>query len=297
MRRTRMAGTATGSCLSFGMLAALTILVTWSARSLEAQQVRGVVTDTAGRPLAEAVVILPDVQKRTRTDSLGRFELESPMPGRQTLRVLLIGYRMNESRVTVPADAPVEVRIAMQVTRQVLDTVRVVDVESCAPHTVRGFECRRDGGPAWYRDAGEIRSMQPDTWADMLDGMPGLRRIPVMTKEGLEYRVGPSPSMCLRESYNGYEKRWDGHIRRVPEVELIHRDVVAIEYYDDFKKVPKIYERLAWPKDAATPCALIIYWLRGATRNQQNIRKRNDVMPADPRRPPARAPFRMRAVL
>jgi hypothetical protein len=267
-------------------VAATTMLST----GMDAQQVRGVVTDTVGRPLAEAVVILPDVQKRTRTDSLGRFALDGPKAGRQTLRVLLIGYRMHESGVTLVVDAPVEVRIALRATRQLLDTVRVVDVEGCAPNAIKGFECRRAGGPAWYRDAGEIRSMRPDTWADMLDGMPGLRRVPVMTSRGLDYRVGVAPSKCLVESYNGYEKKWDGHVRFVAETELIHRDVVAIEYYDEFKKVPKIYERLAWPQGSMTPCALIVYWIRGVNRSRQNVRKGTDVILDDPHRPPARVP-------
>jgi hypothetical protein len=128
-------------------LAAIVAMIALAAPTslATAQQVRGVVTDTIGRPLAEAVVILPEVQRRTRTDSLGRFALESSRPGRQTLRVLLIGYRMNESRVTLSEDAPAEVRIALRATRRMLDTVRVVDVEGCAPNTIRGFECRRAG--------------------------------------------------------------------------------------------------------------------------------------------------------
>jgi hypothetical protein len=124
----------------------------------------------------------------------------------------------------------------------------------------------------------------------MLDGMPGLRRVPVMTSRGLDWRVDVPPSKCLVESYNGYEKMWDGHVRFVAETELIHRDVVAIEYYDDHKKVPKVYERLAWPKESAFPCALIIYWIRGANRNQGNVRKSTDVIMGDPHRPPARVP-------
>ncbi len=263
--------------------------------SLEAQLLRGVVTDTAGRPLADAAVLLPDVQRRAQTDSLGRFSLTSPRAGRQTLRVLLIGYRMVESRVTLDASTPLDVRVALAPTRQLLDTVRIVDVEGCAPHTVRGFECRRDGGRAWFRDAGEIRSLKPSTWADMLDGMPKLRRVPVMTSDGLDWRVGPPPGRCLMESYNGYDKMWDGHIRLVEEVELSTRDVVAIEYYDDFSKVPKVYERLAWPKEAETPCALIIYWLRPGTRRNGNVRP-GTVITRDPHAPPSRSPLKLRPV-
>jgi hypothetical protein len=42
-------------------------------------------------------------------------------------------------------------------------------------------------------------------------------------------------------------------------------DVVAIEYYDDYAKVPVQYRsHVVLP--GQPPCELVIYWLRGASR-------------------------------
>lgn len=226
-----------------------------------AQGLVGVVVDSAGQPLAQADVILGE-NSRTRTDSLGRFRFGGADEGRYRLRVRLIGYAPYESGVTV-SDLPwTKVLVTLHRTPQVLGGVRVTDTRLCVPNSLAGFECRRRSGKGMFRDAGEIRSLQPSAWTDMLDGMPGLRRDAIMTPDGIDWRPIAPPGKCLRVIYNGENPRFDGHVRRVPQENLVPDDVIAIEYYVDFKDVPEAFKRFAWPRFARSPCSLIVYWLK-----------------------------------
>jgi hypothetical protein len=235
-----------------------------SATGLTAQGVRGVVLDSAQRGLDEAEIIIGSGLERVRSDSTGTFRLSTTLRGKQRVRVRLIGYRPYETNVNITEQAWTELRVTLKRMPQLLAEVRITDRNACAPTTVAGFECRRRAGGGMFRDAGEIRSLRPDAWSDMFDGMPGLRRVPMMTPDGLDWRPGVAPSRCLRWLYNGHDPMFDGDVRKVPYTHLVTRDVIAIEYYQHYKDVPEVYQRFAWPKEEPSPCSLIVYWLREA---------------------------------
>jgi len=50
-------------------------------------------------------------------------------------------------------------------------------------------------------------------------------------------------------------------------------DIVAIEHYDVYEKVPAAYKRLAWPNSQPRPCALVIYWTRDFIERQRSGRR------------------------
>ena len=244
------------------ILAAL-LLATTTPRAVQAQRVAGTVVDTAGRALVDADVIL-GTALRARTDSTGAFSFAVTERGARRLRVRFIGFRPYETTVD-PRDAKAgALRIRLVRMPQLLGEVRITDVNACERNTLRGFECRRAIGRGMYRDAGELRALRPSAWADMLDGIPSLRRRPVMTPDGLDWLAMAPPSRCLVEIFNGEDPLFDGHVRKVPVAELIPRDVVAIEYYDEYQKVPDALQRFAWPRESANGCALLVYWLREA---------------------------------
>ncbi|MCC7001679.1 MAG: carboxypeptidase-like regulatory domain-containing protein [Gemmatimonadaceae bacterium] len=243
--------------LALGSLAA-------TAAELSAQGVRGVVLDSAQRALVDAEIILGNGLERVRSDSNGTFHLGTGLRGKQRVRVRLIGYRPFETNVTITEQAWTDLRVALTRMPQLLAEVRITDRNECAPTTIAGFECRRRAGGGLFRDAGEIRSLRPDAWADMFDGMPGLRRVPMMTPDGLDWRPGVAPSRCLRWLYNGHDPMFNGNVKKIPEGLLVTRDVIAIEYYQHYRDVPDVYQRFAWPKEEQSPCGLIVYWLREA---------------------------------
>lgn len=199
---------------------------------------------------------------RTRSDESGGFQLTQIPPGRHVVRVRLIGYRPYEATLTISQTEWTTVNVALQRTPTLLSEIRITDTRLCVPNTLEGFECRRASGQGLFRDAGELRSLRPSAWADMLDGMPMLRRQSIMTRDGIDWRPVAPTGRCLIEIFNGEDPEFDGHVRRVPVAELVPPDVVAIEYYTKYADVPEHFKRYAWPRDSTEGCALLVYWLR-----------------------------------
>lgn len=248
-------------------LALAALLGAVAAGSLPAQMLTGVVTDSAGRPLREADVILNPSGLRARSDSAGRFALRLVSGGRTEVVVRLIGFRQSVDTVRVPAFGTERIAVRMERLPQRLAARVITDRRVCAEFALSGFECRRDSGIGYFRDAGELRAMRPQHWADMLDGLPGLRRRPVRALGRIGWEVGPAPSRCLREIWNGQLPLSLAGEERSPDKFWEPSDVVAIEYYEHYRDVPPQYQRYAWwPPIGGQPCGLIVYWLRGADR-------------------------------
>jgi hypothetical protein len=250
-----------------GPVALAVALLLAVAPPTHAQTLTGTISDSLGLPLREAEIIGGHLGFRTRSDSTGRFRLRLSRGGRIEVILRLVGYRQYIDTVLVPSAGTerIAVRLVRLPTR--LATRVILDRSGCAATALSGFECRRDSGIGFFRDAGELRAMQPRHWADMLDGMPGLRRAPRAGPHGLDWRPAPPPSRCLREIWNGQAPMIDPEGQFQPDEMWKPSDVVAIEYYEEHRDVPPQYQRFAWwPPIGGQPCGLIVYWLRGAER-------------------------------
>lgn len=241
-------------------LAALLILL--AMVELGAQSVEGVVVDSADAPVVGAVVTLTRAGQdsasgsRTTTDGRGRFHFAAVSVGSYVLDVRLLGYGPARLAVSVPRRGIVDQRITLQRVPQVLARVRIVDQDACDATSLEGFECRRAAGVGLYRDRAELLAMEPRYWVELLDGMPGVRRIMRRGAYGPDWRVAPPPGRCIRELWNG--QPWSPM-----DFYLKPDDVVAVEYYDRGRKVPAAYRRhFKWYD--SLDCAMIIYWIRGA---------------------------------
>lgn len=130
--------------------------------------VSGVVTDSLGRPLSNAQVLLSPGGRGTTTNSAGAFNFRSVPPGRYHLDVSLIGYAPAHASITVAADGePVMVEIQLHASPLALEGVMVTGTPGASdPLTVA-------------RSATQISGRQFDrqlsaTVAGMLEHEPGI---------------------------------------------------------------------------------------------------------------------------
>jgi len=231
---------------------ALTLLLPLTAH---AQGIAGHVVDTLGRPLLAAVVTVQPGDGITRTDADGRFVLPRLGPGTYQLWIRRIGYRERLEEVTVRAGQRTRLMITLYAATPTLDTVRArVSQNACDNRTLLGFECRRQSGIGYFRDANELAALDPEQLIDLARDLPGIRQGTGRGANGLmELVPWPRPSRCLKTLVNGrpdmQQLRW-----------WTARDVVALEYYDEWRKIPLEYRQIA----DNVSCDLIVYWLTTA---------------------------------
>ena len=233
-------------------LLALVVLVLPSAA--RAQGIGGVVRDTDGRPLFAAVVIVEPGNSAARTNAEGQFALSRIKPGTYNVLVRRIGYREYRTEVTVVEDERTNLNVTLQAVAPTLDTVRAaVSHDHCDNLTLDGFLCRQQAGIGHFRDAIELAALKPEQLLDVVRGLPGIRPRPGRAPDGtMEEQPGVRPSRCLKTLVNGrpdWERRW-----------WTAQDVIAVEYYDQWNKIPLSYRQIA----DNVSCDLIIYWLTTA---------------------------------
>ena len=98
--------------------------------------IAGVVRDgETGAPLAGAVVELPDLDRSSATDSLGRYRFPDVPPGPQHLSVRLIGYAPRTLHAFAPDQGELRIDISLQPVPLQLTPLVVRH-----PPTIRGLE-------------------------------------------------------------------------------------------------------------------------------------------------------------
>jgi len=247
----------------------LTIVALVPARAIAQEGVlRGTVTDTTGRPLAGVEVLSVNGKRSTRTDRNGRFALARLPFGQQLIMARYPGYQPADRAINMlDANVP-ELTFRLRRIVQLIDTVRIVSHDGCAAYDFTGFECRRRAGVGQFRGLEEIGALRPHFWADMFEGMPGFRNVQVPDPIlGMDWDVESTTGWrCLESGWNGRE--------RTANLENVRpADIVAIEHYDVYEKVPAAYKRLAWPNSQPRPCALVIYWTRDFIERQRSGRR------------------------
>jgi len=247
----------------------LTLVALVPARAIAQEGVlRGTVTDTTGRPLAGVEVLSVNGKRSTRTDRNGRFALARLPFGQQLIMARYPGYQPADRAINMlDANVP-ELTFRLRRIVQLIDTVRIVSHDGCAAYDFTGLECRRRAGVGQFRGLEEIGALRPHFWADMFEGMPGFRNVQVPDPIlGMDWDVESTTGWrCLESGWNGRE--------RTANLENVRpADIVAIEHYDVYEKVPAAYKRLAWPNSQPRPCALVIYWTKDFIERQRAGRR------------------------
>lgn len=240
------------------LLALLTLALAPAAGAAQDGVIRGIVTDTGGRPLENVEVVSVNARRSTRTGKDGRFILAKLPFGQQLIMARSPGYQPADRAVNMlDANMP-ELQFRMRRVVQALDTMRIVSHDGCAAYDYAGFDCRRRAGIGQFRGPDELAALRSYYWADMFEGLPGLRREPKRDPIiGQDWWIASTTGWrCLAEGWNGRH--------RTADLENVRpSDIVAVEHYETYEKVPAAYKRLAWPNQQDKPCALVMYWTKG----------------------------------
>ncbi len=235
------------------------LLLTASATA-QAQGIRGVVRDVNGRPLGGAEVSVGETASRARTDSLGRYALPRVAAGPTPLRVRLITYNAFDTSVVVPTSGWADVSIVMARVAPTLAEVRARGMQNqCDPTTLDGFDCRRQAGVGYYRGPAELKALNGQQFLALFYGFPGIRPRLDRSRYGDNWRPAVRPSRCFAELVNG---RPEDPYR--PIASWRPDDIVAVEYYDEYRKIP-----LAFRQHMDGICDLAVYWLYNARRGDR----------------------------
>lgn len=249
---------------TLGAALAVALLLAVPARRVESQAgvLRGIVTDTAGRPLRDVEVLSVNSKRSTRTGADGRYTLARLSWGQHLVMARLPGFRAAEQAVSMLDENTPAVNFVLGRVVQVIDTVRITSHDGCAAYDFAGYECRRRAGIGQFRGEDEIKALHPVYWADMFEGLTGFRRTPIRHEVmGQDWTVESTTGWrCLVEG-------WNGRLKTAADEIVMPRDIVGIEHYEVYEKVPAAYKRLAWPREVEKPCALVMYWTRSFIEN------------------------------
>jgi hypothetical protein len=152
--------------------------------------IRGLVSDTADIPLANATVELTNRGRRVKSDDQGRFILPGLPKGAYAVNVKRVGFRPQFFYVEVQADGEAEVHVRLAPTVTELATV-VVNGERRDVHPkLKGFYARKDGdlwaGAGSLFDRADIERWNPATVSDL-----------VRQANGVSVGRGPSGQMTV----------------------------------------------------------------------------------------------------
>lgn len=243
---------------------ALGLVATQGAAQQSSQQVRqqaseqigyslvGTVADHDGNPLegAEISLIEHDTTTRlVRSDTAGRFRMESLPAASVTLHVRRLGYESKSVHVNITgSDRRSSVVIALDAAVAQLKGVSVVDVANEPDARLRDFYARKASNNfGRYVDQDNIEQRRPQFISDMLRRVPGVSVLAARRIGNIVRIRGCSPLVWV-----------DGV--RMPGAELDDviqpAEVAALEIYNSFAGIPAQYF------DRSATCGTILVWTR-----------------------------------
>ena len=152
------------------LLVVLVALLAYPSRATaQPGVVKGIVTDTGGRPLENVEVLSVNAKRTTRSGKDGRFTLARLPFGQQLIMARLPGYQPSDRAINMLDNASPELTFRLRRVVQALDTVRIVSHDGCAAYDIGGFECRRRAGIGQFRGADELVALRSYFWADMFE--------------------------------------------------------------------------------------------------------------------------------
>ena len=222
--------------------------------------ITGVVRDTAARPLAGVDIIVRPGDRRTRTDSTGRFTVGGLSADDYTVRARKLGYAPTTFDVSLRKAGRADISLVFERGMPMLDTVVVTATagRTCSEFSLDGFVCRRRSGSGVFLDYTDIDDKDALYTADLFRDMKGFRETVRPTRYGpIRVVEANPPSGCITSLIDGRPMTGATIIPELP------RELVALEVYTQADSVPPEFQRYTWPDGNFTRsgrCRVIVYW-------------------------------------
>jgi len=225
--------------------------------------ITGIVRDTAGKPVPGANVSLHPGDRRTQTDSSGRFSLDGLGEDNYTVRARKFGYRPDSWDVKISSSGRADVKLALEFAPNLLDTVKVSASQPCPTQSIRAFLCRRQRGGGVFLDYTDIDDKEKFYVGELFYEIPDILVDFRINEHGPVYSIRSRRSGCINAVVDG---RPASLAYPIPETT---GRLTALEIYTHPDSVPKELREFLWPKSGGLArtgrCTVIVYWTnRGA---------------------------------
>jgi hypothetical protein len=154
--------------MKFGKLLTIVVCLAVSALQASAQTVKGIVIESSGRPIQDAIVSLLDpagaeVVGGVRTDREGVFLLHVANAGRYRVKAIRVGFApVTGPELALGAAESVSLELVMSKTIQALAPVRIIErrpLTLTELMSTSGFDLRRTKGSGSFLTAGELADL------------------------------------------------------------------------------------------------------------------------------------------
>jgi hypothetical protein len=249
--------------MTFRLVACLTLHVVLSADATAQAVLRGIVRDTAGRPLSGAQVMLEGSRFQARTDSSGSYSISAD-PGSHTVLFRHLGYEPQEKRTRLVRGEVVVVNATL--VRGDAPELDTVNVRGARPRGVgrEAFGERRALGLGKFVDSAQIRKWESRRTSEVLREL-GVRMWTVKGPYQEELAANPiklnqegQPSCFMTVILDGTTIYRSGSRTPPPDFrrEFQLMSLEAIEVYRTAAQVPQEFA------GRGVDCGVIVLWTR-----------------------------------
>lgn len=239
-------------------------LILLTSAALHAQTVvRGrVVTDSSGRPLAGAEILVAGDKAPVLSTGNGLFEVRGLSVGRHYLLIRHVGYRPERREISLAAADTLDLLVRLQVAAQLLDSIVVESRSPILSPGLRGMEARRLRGIGKFVTTAQLRDLD------------GRRTLPELLRAlGVNFERQPRTGRLLPTSPRGFTEMslrschmqviLDGATLDLNPLNGIDIESIpisslgGIELYKGISETPLIFER-----GSEAACGVIVLWTR-----------------------------------
>lgn len=221
-----------------------------AARDSTATLTGQVVSAMTGGPLENVRVVLKRSGFGAFTDSTGRFTIRDAPPGRDTVRVSLIGFADEQVPLSLKPGHVTRVTLMLSETVLRVEDITVEVRRNNEIGKLSGFWDRERKGLGAFVTPEEIERKNPQHPSSLLRGIPGVQ-VGAYTFGRAQIRITRSRTDCQPTYYV------DGTVSHNFHLDDMNRDdILAMEVYRGASEVPPRF------RFRGGTCGVIVVWTR-----------------------------------